>query len=97
MGVQPREGRLFDHALHPDLSLRVTEGLVSQDRLIRIVFMPDGALGEMSPITLQMEDEEGNDLFVTRSENGLTFEILRQSEYALRLEQQQRQDIEVPR
>lgn len=97
MGVEPRAGRLFDHALHPDLSLQVVEGMISQDALIRMVFMPDGTLGEMSPVTIQLQDREENRLYVTRSENGLTFEILRPNEYALRLEQRQRTDATVPR
>lgn len=97
MGGEPREGRLFEHALHPELSLTVVEGLLSQDALIRMVFMPDGTMGEMSPVTIQLADREENRLYVTRSENGLTFEILRPSEYALRLEQRQRTTAAVPR
>lgn len=85
--LEPRAGRLFDHALHPKLTLSVVETSTRIDTVIRLTFLPDGTLGDSTPVTLQLEDVRGHRLYVTRSENGLTFEILREQDYVLRLEQ----------
>lgn len=89
-GYPPREDRLFDHELHRDITLLVDESPFSPGGVIRLVFMPDGTLGDDTPITVVLEDKDENHLYVTRSENGLTYEILRPNDYALRREQELR-------
>lgn len=89
-GYPPLEGRLFDHALHRDITLSVDEGLRATSGVIDLVFMPDGTTGDSTPVTIALEDKDEHRLYVTRAESGLSYEILRPEDYALRREQELR-------
>ncbi|MCP5521830.1 MAG: GspH/FimT family protein [Verrucomicrobiales bacterium] len=89
-GYPPREDSLFDHELHRDITLKVDESPYSTGSQIQLVFLPDGTLGDQTPVTVVLEDQDEHRLYVSRSENGLTYEILRPDDYALRREQELR-------
>lgn len=89
-GYPPYEDRVFEHELHRDITLLMDGARGLSSGMIHLVFMPDGTVGDSTPVSIVLEDKDENRLYVTRSENGLSYEILRPDDYALRLEQELR-------
>jgi len=86
------EDRFTDHRLPRHLRLTTVDSPAGGgEPRPRMVFHPDGTLGEGAPEMLILEDTRADErLYVVRSENELTYEILTPRAYAMRLEQRSR-------
>lgn len=81
------------HVLNRNVRLLIGDGLTGTlATVVRLVFLPDGTMEEGAPEVLGLEEVEVTGraparLYLTKTENGLTYEILNERDYALRLEQ----------